>query len=281
MTVSPFVFKSQATRALKGNWQTALLVSFLASLPNILVELTQSTKLSGLSVLYDPEAARQALLSIPSQTWTLLGFMYGLEIVLMPMLSVSANHYFVSRLRGSELGLSGVVSRWRITGKAMLLYILMAIKIFLWSLLLVVPGVIAFIRYSMAPYYLAEEPDIGVLDALRRSKQAMKDNKMTYFTLGLSFIGWYLAVLLSNLLLGDLNVILAMVVSQFISLYMVTYFNASEASFYLALSTQDGMHKARREADAWLSRFGINPFGGHTASRDHDPDDPDKPDDQN
>ncbi|HNW86665.1 MAG TPA: DUF975 family protein [Candidatus Limiplasma sp.] len=257
MFVSPYVFKSKAARALKGNWQTALLVSFFASLPFTVVQLLQATQLPDLTQSVGYEAMRAAVAAIPQSTWLLMGLAAGLSLVLSPVLAVGCNHYFISRLRGNELGFGGLFSRLRSAGKALGLFLLIYVKTFLWSLLLVVPGIIAAIRYSMAPFYLAETPEMSVWEALRKSKETMRDQKMTLFMLELSFLGWLLGAMLSEMLLSGISVILALVTSQFIQLFMATYLNAACASFFLAASVPGGIRKAQSDAAAWLKNAGL------------------------
>lgn len=60
----------------------------------------------------------------------------------------------------------------------------------LWSLLLVIPGIVKAISYSQAMYIVAEDPEISALEAINRSKAMMDGHKMDYFVLQLSFIGW-------------------------------------------------------------------------------------------
>ena len=70
----------------------------------------------------------------------------------------------------------------------------------LWSLLLIVPGIIAALSYAMTPYILAEHPDLTASEAIARSKQLMDGHKMDLFVLYLTFIGWdLLAALTLNL----------------------------------------------------------------------------------
>ncbi|RGC46365.1 DUF975 family protein [Absiella sp. AM29-15] len=97
------------------------------------------------------------------------------------------------------------------------------IKIFLWSLLFVIPGVIKSYQYRMLPYILAENPDITTQDAFDRSKQLTDGQKLDIFVLDLSFIGWYF---LGSILFG-------------IGLYFVyPYFKSTNALLYLYLSDQ-------------------------------------------
>jgi len=63
---------------------------------------------------------------------------------------------------------------------------------FLWSLLLVIPGIIKSYEYRMVPYILSEEPNLTAKEALRRSKEMTDGQKMDIFILDLSFWGWYI-----------------------------------------------------------------------------------------
>ena len=62
--------------------------------------------------------------------------------------------------------------------------------IFLWTLLLIVPGIIKSYAYSLVPYILAEDPDISPKDALKKSEEMMMGHKKEAFILDLSFIPW-------------------------------------------------------------------------------------------
>lgn len=63
--------------------------------------------------------------------------------------------------------------------------------VFLWSLLLVIPGIIMSYAYRMVPYIIADNPAMDHRDALRQSRDMMRGNKFRAFILDLSFIGWY------------------------------------------------------------------------------------------
>lgn len=71
--------------------------------------------------------------------------------------------------------------------------------VILWSLLLIIPGVIFAYHYRLVPYLLADDPEIGVRDALKKSKEMMDGQKKAAFLLDLSTFGW---VLLSTLTAG-------------------------------------------------------------------------------
>jgi uncharacterized membrane protein len=84
-------------------------------------------------------------------------------------------------------------------GRTLSAYLLILLFTFLWLLLLIVPGIIAALGYSMTFFIMAEDPDITASDAMRKSKELMMGHKAELFWLGFSFIGW---VLLSFCTLG-------------------------------------------------------------------------------
>lgn len=69
----------------------------------------------------------------------------------------------------------------------------------LWTLLLIIPGIIKGYEYSMVPYILSEEPNLPPNEAISRSRSMTDGHKMDMFILDLSFWGWYI---LGSLFLG-------------------------------------------------------------------------------
>ncbi|AQR95010.1 MULTISPECIES: DUF975 family protein [Clostridium] len=94
------------------------------------------------------------------------------------------------------------------------------ILIFIWSLLLVIPGIIKSYSYRMVPYILADNPNIGVEKAISLSNEMTMGHKLDMFVLDLSFLGWYL--------LGTL----AFGIGIF---FVMPYDNATKAELYLSL----------------------------------------------
>ena len=68
----------------------------------------------------------------------------------------------------------------------------MQLWIFLWSLLFVIPGIVKAYAYSVAPYILANYPDVEAMEALNLSKRITNGHKAELFIFDLSVIGWHL-----------------------------------------------------------------------------------------
>lgn len=97
------------------------------------------------------------------------------------------------------------------------LYVKRTIFTFLWTLLFIIPGIVKGISYSMAPYILADHPEMTGGEAIKASNELMNGKKWNLFCLELSFIGWYL---LSILTFGILLI------------WVAPWVRATEAAFY-------------------------------------------------
>lgn len=114
-----------------------------------------------------------------------------LSVFLLNPLKIGCYRFFYENLfENAKLGEIGYVFRngWVNTGLTLLIK---DIKIMLWTLLLIVPGIIKTYEYRMIPYLLAEYPDMSREEAFRRSRALMDGQKMNAFILDLSFIGWH------------------------------------------------------------------------------------------
>jgi uncharacterized membrane protein len=119
----------------------------------------------------------------------------GLTLILEGPLILGYSYYFLHFKRGNNPKLEDLFFGFKHLGSSIALYFIMWIFTLLWALLLIIPGVVAGIRYSMSFYVLCDSPDMGAMNALTKSKELMRENKMQMFVLGLSFIGWGLCCL--------------------------------------------------------------------------------------
>lgn len=118
-------------------------------------------------------------------------------LVITGPLSVGYATFSMALSRGEHAEVAQVFSGFNKFGVSVGAYILMVIFIVLWSLLLIIPGIIAALSYSMTYYIVADENLTDPLEALRKSKAMMQGNKWKLFCLGLRFIGWMLLCILT------------------------------------------------------------------------------------
>lgn len=153
---------------------------------------------------------------------SLLGLV--LRVFLLAPLSVGCQRYFLTSLEREDSYRSLLHNFGPYYWNTVDVMFFRSLYIFLWSLLLLIPGVIKSYEYRLVPYLLAEHPDMPRRDALRISQELMQGEKWNAFVLDLSFLGWDLLGLIT---LG--------LVSLF---YVGPYQNLTYAAFYTAVCEQ-------------------------------------------
>jgi uncharacterized membrane protein len=157
-----------------------------------------------------------------AEEWLWIGVaFYGASLlcsVLSPgPFTLGQSFYFLAAIRRSAPRVGLLFKGCSFFGKSVALYLLSSLFIFLWTLLLIVPGIIAAYSYAMAYFIVADDPSVRPLDAIRRSKQMMVGQKWKLACLQGRFIGWAL--------LGLLTCGIGL-------LWVYPYYMASAAAFY-------------------------------------------------
>lgn len=116
----------------------------------------------------------------------------GLGLLLGGPLEYAASYLFLKQARDDQpMEVDDLLKGFREDfGGLFLLNLMETIFVFLWSLLLIVPGIIASISYAMCFFIRADHPEYDWNTCLQMSKQMMEGHKMEYFVLELSFLGW-------------------------------------------------------------------------------------------
>lgn len=208
MKYNSFVPKSRAElkflakEKLKGNKLNAFIVCFLVILLSNGISLSYSVS----DTIRFGEGASAS-------------FNFGqlLQLILGGPLSLGMASYFLQLLRDEDARIEETFSGFKNFATAFLVQLLSGIFIMLWSLLFIIPGVIAALSYSMIYYVLKDNPALSAMEVLRESKKLMDGEKGRLFVLGLSFIGW---------------IILGAVTAGVAFIWILPYINATMAAFY-------------------------------------------------
>ena len=136
----------------------------------------------------DVERAQAVLMSAsPSLSARLIDL--ALQAVLL-LLGVGFTIFILNTVRGSGAANGNLLDGFAFPVRIILLTLLRGLLVALWGLLLIVPGIIAAYRYSLALYVMIDHPEYGVVDCLRESRRITEGYKKDLFLLDLSFIGW-------------------------------------------------------------------------------------------
>lgn len=148
------------------------------------------------------EALERLIRSMPESSGS--SFFYStLSALVMLVLNGGYYIYCMGIRQGAEMPFSSLTDGLAVAGKLIWCSIQMGVKIFLWSLLFWIPGIIAAYRYRFAYYNILTDSSLSAGEAIRLSCRQTEGMKGQLFALDLSFIGWNI---LSALTMGLLNI---------------------------------------------------------------------------
>jgi len=200
-------FKLDAKSYLNGNWPEIIIVT-------IIVVLLTSVSGSDSWIGYESGSFKFGLSGGLGQVFSL--------IVSGPL--AYGYFYFLKSIKNRSGEISqvfeGFSERFKETFMA---HLITTMFVVLWSLLLIIPGLIASISYSMVYLILLDNPNMNAYQAIQESKRMMSGNKMRYFEFVISFAGWFF--------LGILTLGIGL-------LYLKPYFDAAKIEFYEDLKNQ-------------------------------------------
>lgn len=145
---------------------------------------------------------------------------YGslLSLIIAGPLAIGAANFSLALSSGGNPSVELLFKGFNQFSTALQTYLLMILIIALWSVLLIIPGIIAALSYSLTFYILSDEPTLAATEALAKSKKLMNGYKMKLFQLCLRF---FLLALLCILTLG------------IGFLWLVPYVHTTMAMFYI------------------------------------------------
>ena len=140
----------------------------------------------------------------PEATYGPSSFQFVSILVTLVNLILNAGYisYLIGIRKGWVMPYSSLLDGLSIAGKVIWCNILVGLKTFLWSLLFVIPGIIASYRYRFALYNIIENPQMTVSEAIALSCRQTKGWKMELFILDWSFFGWDLLMILTGGIAG-------------------------------------------------------------------------------
>ena len=213
-------YRTEARNALSWNWGKAILASLIAgifgalvlsSYPSISFDIDQAT------LQHFPEPVRERILGVLSVMAVISLVMGVINFAIGGAVQLGYCKFLLNLQDNRPASLKDLFSEMNRWVDALVMNLLRSLFIALWTMLFIIPGIIATYRFAMAPFIMLEKSHLGPLEVLRESKEMMHGNKMDLFLLHLSFIGWALLCVLT-LGIGYL--------------WLVPYMNASYASFY-------------------------------------------------
>ncbi|MDO0823429.1 DUF975 family protein [Desulfosporosinus nitroreducens] len=212
MPQESYDLKLRAREQLKGKWLQAGIVSFIVWLLTIAFTEGNVDMIHSVQFIWH----NGELINVPA-TNNLTRLADLLSFILIGPITLGVSGYFLKLVRQEGPIIEDMFGGFKFFLKAFVLDLLMTIFIILWSLLLIIPGIIAALRYSMAYYIMIDNPQLSAFEALNRSKLMMVGFKSELFSFWLSYLGWFL--------LGVITLGIAF-------LWVTPYYETAKANFY-------------------------------------------------
>ena len=202
--------KYDARQSLKGEWGKVVGLTFLYLVLSAGINLSIEIYASGGFINWLNQEYTPPLASILTAI---------ISVILIP-LSIAIVWFYLDLVREKNAEISQVFTIYtdvNVMLKVIGASIMVGIFTFLWSLLLIIPGIIKGLAYSQTFMLLKDHPEYSIFEAITESRRRMHGYKWKYFLLNLSFIGWGILCLIS-LGIGFL--------------WLTPYVYASNATFY-------------------------------------------------
>lgn len=200
--------RAQARERLEGQWGTFVLMTFLMLVIQTILQIPGY--IGSLLEVLSPENVLASLsFSNISNILSLLALplSWGLTVSLL------RNH------REESVDIENLFDGFRGGRYTRVFCALFLVNLFtfLWTLLLIIPGIMKAFSYALTPYIIMDEPKLTARQAITRSCEIMQGRRWKLFCLSLSFIGWG---------------ILSLLTFGIGFLWLAPYMNDSVAAFY-------------------------------------------------
>lgn len=212
--------RARARENLRGHWKISVSAAFVAAIFGALVATSQPTLEITRKISEEMSYGSFSVMGLVISGFSTLSL---LKLILGGVVQLGYSKFLLAQHDGKEYEVKDLFSQFDRFSVGFLQLFLRELYTILWTLLLIIPGIIKGFSYAMTPFILADHPELTASEAIRRSQELMDGHKWDLFVLGLTFIGWNL---LSALTLG------------IGALWVNPYMNAAYAAFYRELTAQ-------------------------------------------
>jgi len=198
-------YKNAALEVLKGNWNEAVISSIIYVIIGLLC------------------IGKQPIADIfkfnPGLLWSMRGTSTILSLFVLVPLAIGLSNAFRCLFMSGNPNIFSNLIGFGIRNYLhnIWVYFITIVKIFLWTLCLIIPGIIKSFSYAMVPYIMVEHPEYSAEMCTAESSRIMAGHRLELFMLYLSFIGW---------------IILSIVTCGIGFFWLIPYMETTQAAFY-------------------------------------------------
>ena len=212
--------KDNAKHALRGNWTWAVVIALINGLV-VWILTSGGHKLDSFYMDYD---GNNVFFQFLSPVGSILAWVADFIVLSLTISFLNLRDNEDTSDEKPYIAAFSVFTENRF-GPECINFVMTSIFTFLWSLLLIIPGIVKGYSYAMTPYIVsdmvASGKSVGATDGINASKELMNVHKMDLFIFDLSFLGWYI--------LGSIPAGIGL-------LWVIPYYQTAKANFYRNLA---------------------------------------------
>ncbi len=224
--------KNRGKAAFRANYWPSVLAAFLLTI--LTAGTTAVTSNQGTDVTYEAAPSEQAveqavnnldtafIIGVAALIGGIIVIAMLLNIFVFNPLKVGCYAFFRENVSRGDGDLNVLKDGFQSYGRTFITMLLTDIFLILWTLLLIIPGIVKSYSYRMVPFIIRDNPELEPKEVITRSREMMNGHKWAAFKLDLSFIGWFL---LAGITLGLAGVF-----------WVNPYYYNTNAALYLAIS---------------------------------------------
>ncbi|MFL2132283.1 DUF975 family protein [Desemzia sp. FAM 24101] len=210
--------KKEAKARLSGNWKIAILnlviMTILTSIiSEVLLGLVGAGSFESLTSTFsqDPALVTSDMIAASTRETILSSLVTIVVSFITAVFAVGYDWSLLDMVDGEKLTVEAMFQSLKTNRffKVLGISVVTNLFIILWSLLLIIPGIIKSYSYSQSFNVYKDDPNLDIMGAIQRSKEIMEGRKWDYFKLQFSFILWYLipVILFLAFIFGSINTI--------------------------------------------------------------------------
>ena len=182
--IDPGTFRGIARKELSGHWPQVII--------GVMIYYVFSSIIPEILLVFVP-VGRQLVWMEPLQNYMQISYLTNLYTMFLSGTFLVGLHKFIMMFfRKKDIQNGYIFDGFSYYFKTFVMTVIIGIKVALWSLLFIIPGIVALYRYSQAYFILAETPSKSPFQCIEESKYLMANNKGKLFMLDLSFLALYL-----------------------------------------------------------------------------------------
>jgi len=228
--------RAKARELLQGKWGRVYLIAVICALPTLVFQIAAAVYLYLSGITYNINNYQTVINYYTSYQYVVYNLIGIFGMMMSGFFAIALTAAYLKITNNEKPEMSEFPQLVKRGGESGIYMLVMGFKIFFWTLLFIIPGIIKAIAYAMGIYIKTENKKISISEALKQSQDMMRGNKGRFVYLCLTFLGWFIVAGLAAGVISGIIGIFASGASLFIT-PVLSAAASTVVSIYLGVTT--------------------------------------------